>query len=140
MEIKLSFWFFVFSFDHNFQQIAPNEECDLTFNIYVWKDFQLLEIRSKSNHLKVHNYLLVDVFVIIMFEINLFIKMYHILNLYKTFWNKMILKNEFESPCKFENTFHDFISKVQIIIFLMYMYWILSLHVHILIQVDNLNW
>jgi hypothetical protein len=71
---QLSFCFFVFSFDHNSQQIAPNEECELTFNIYVWKDFQLLEIRSKPNHSKVHNYLLVDVFVIIMFEINVFLK------------------------------------------------------------------
>jgi hypothetical protein len=50
--IKLSILFFVFSFDHNFQQIAPNEECELTFNIYVSKDFQPLEIRSKSNHQK----------------------------------------------------------------------------------------
>lgn len=32
----------------------------------------------------------------------------------------MILKNEFESPCKFENTFHDFISKIQIIFFGVY--------------------
>jgi len=56
-----------------------------TFNIYVSKDFQLLEIKSKPNHSKVHNYLLVDVFVIIIFEIHVLKKMYHISNLYKTF-------------------------------------------------------
>jgi hypothetical protein len=66
----LSFWFFVFSFDHNSQQIAPNEECEFIFNIYVLKDFQLLEIRSKPNDSKVQNYLLLDVFVIIIFLIH----------------------------------------------------------------------
>jgi len=51
-----------------------------------------LKIRPKSSHSKVHNYLLVKVFVVLFFNPYLFSIMYHILNPYKKYRNEIIIK------------------------------------------------
>jgi hypothetical protein len=61
-----------------------------------WPRLGLLKIRSKSNNSKLHNHLLVKVFVVIFFNPIFSPIMYHILSPYKTYWDEIITKNAFE--------------------------------------------
>jgi hypothetical protein len=76
------------------------------FNIHVrggkyqskkeWPRLGLLKIRSKFGYSKVHNYLLVKVFIVIYF--NLYLFFHHVLYIesLKKYWNEIVTKNAFE--------------------------------------------
>ncbi len=57
-----------------------------------WLKWGLLKIRSKFDHSKVQSFIGLG-FGIYFWNSYLLLNIYHILNLYKTFWNEMILKN-----------------------------------------------
>ncbi len=59
-----------------------------------WPRLGLLKIKSKFGHSKVHNYLLVKVFVVIFFNPYFFCIMHHILSPLRKYWDKIITKKK----------------------------------------------
>ncbi len=82
-----------------------------------WLRGGLLKIKSKFCHLKVHSYLLLQIFVILKIIHVCFSNMYNLLSPYTTSEDEIILKNAFEFSYIFETTIHGFISKVHYCMF-----------------------